>query len=46
MKEKELNEMINFHWEYVRNLSEIMYKDAFKHGFKHGIEEAEKRLER
>lgn len=44
MTDKELDKMIDSHWDYVGGISKRMYKDAFRHGFKHGLAEAEKQM--
>jgi hypothetical protein len=38
MNEKEIDALVEQHWEYTRKIMELMYKEAMKHGIKHGIE--------
>ena len=40
VKKKELEEMIDDHWDCVSSICERMYKDAFRHGYGHGWEDA------
>lgn len=38
MKDYELDSLIELHWQYTLKVSELLYKEAFRHGFKHGYD--------
>lgn len=38
---RELDEIIDAHWEYTKEIMELMYKRAFAHGYKHGLKQSQ-----
>jgi hypothetical protein len=35
-----IDDLVDEHWQYTKEIMELMYKKAFIHGYKHGYDDA------